>query len=226
LSWKSTPFIDVWPLEGIFWETVAVIAVISLLSYKLFNKITARLLIFLGIQALLIVVLPVLKYPNALNIMGPWDSAAHYSFAKWIIVNGNVDTARNLYYSDQYGYHPGNGIIPATLSLLSSILPSKREGLPNIVLEAMTCGSVPLATPVGGIPDVIKDGVTGFTLRSTEPSYLALKLIQATSDIQMLESISSNMQSYVKRYFELEYVARRWRKIFKAIHMYLGITKN
>jgi hypothetical protein len=121
LSWKFTPFIDAWPLEGIFWETVAVIAVISLLSYKLFNKITARLLIFLGIQAFLIVVLPVLKYPNALNIVGPWDSAAHYSFAKWIIVNGNVDTAGNLYYSDQYGYHPGNGIIPATLSLLSSV---------------------------------------------------------------------------------------------------------
>ena len=121
LSWKSTPFIGAWPLEGIFWETVAVIVVISLLSHKLFNKITARLLIFLGIQAFLIVVLPVLKHPNALNIIGPWDSVAHYSFAKWIIVNGNVDTTGNLYYSNQYGYHPGNGIIPAILSLLSSI---------------------------------------------------------------------------------------------------------
>ena len=117
--------------------------------------------------------------------------------------------------------------VPALLNECKTlILPSKREGLPNMVLEAMACGSVPLATPVGGIPDIIKDGVTGFTLRSTEPSYLALKLLQATSDIQMLESISSNMQSYVKRYFKLEYVVRRWRKIFKAIHMYLGITKS
>jgi glycosyltransferase involved in cell wall biosynthesis len=117
--------------------------------------------------------------------------------------------------------------VPALLNECKTlILPSRREGLPNIVLEAMACGAVPLVTPVGGIPDIIKDGVTGFILRSTEPSYLALELIQATSDIQMLESISNDMQSYVKRCFKSEYVVQRWRKIFEAIHMRLGITKS
>jgi len=120
LTWNSSSFIDVWPLEGIFWETVAVIVAISLLSYLLFDY-RASVIIPLITQAFLVVVLPVLKYPNALSITGPWDSVAHYSFAKWIIVNGYVDTAGILYYSDQYGYHPGNGIIPASLSLLSSI---------------------------------------------------------------------------------------------------------
>jgi len=120
LTWRSSSFIDVWPLEGIFWETVAVIVAISLLSYLLFDS-RASIIIPLIIQAFLVVVLPVLKYPNTLNITGPWDSTAHYSFAEWIIVNGRVDTAGILFYSDQYGYHPGNGIIPASLSLLSSI---------------------------------------------------------------------------------------------------------
>jgi len=120
LTWNSSSFIDIWPLEGIFWETVAVIVAISLLSYLLFGD-RASVIIPLITQAFLVVVLPVLKYPNALSITGPWDSVAHYSFAEWIIVNGYVDTAGILYYSDQYGYHPGNGIIPASLSLLSSI---------------------------------------------------------------------------------------------------------
>jgi hypothetical protein len=120
LTWSSSPFIGVWPLEGIFWETVAVIVAISLLSYLLFDS-RASIIVPLITQAFLVVVLPVLKHPNTLNITGPWDSAAHYSFAKWIIVNGHVDTAGILYYSNQYGYHPGNGIIPASLNLLSSI---------------------------------------------------------------------------------------------------------
>ena len=120
LTWSSSPFIGVWPLEGIFWETVAVIVAISLLSYLLFDS-RASIIIPLITQAFLAVVLPVLKHPNTLNITGPWDSVAHYSFANWIIVNGRVDTAGILYYSDQYGYHPGNGIIPTSLSLLSSI---------------------------------------------------------------------------------------------------------
>jgi hypothetical protein len=120
LTWNSSSFIDVWPLRGIFWETIVVIAAITLLSYLLFDS-RASVIIPLITQAFLVVVLPVLKYPNALNITGPWDSTAHYSFANWIIVNGRVDTAGILCYSDQYGYHPGNGIVPASLSLLSSI---------------------------------------------------------------------------------------------------------
>jgi len=118
--WNSSPFVDVWPLEGLFWETVAVVIMVAILSCMLFRG-SVSIIIPLIIQVFLVVVVPVLKYPNALNIVGPWDSAAHYSFAKWIIVNGHVDTAGNVYYSGQYGFHPGNGIIPATLSLLSSI---------------------------------------------------------------------------------------------------------
>jgi hypothetical protein len=138
LTWSSSPFIGVWPLEGIFWETVAVIVAISLLSYLLFDS-RASIIIPLITQAFLVVVLPVLKHPNTLNITGPWDSTAHYSFAKWIIANGRVETTGILYYSDLYGYHPGNGIIPASLSLLSSITLGWSM---NIVLIAIYTGYI------------------------------------------------------------------------------------
>jgi len=120
LTRNSRAFVDVWPLEGVFWETTAVIIAITLLSYILFRG-RASVIIPLITLAFLVVVIPVLKLPNALNLTGPWDSVAHYSFAKWILVNGRVDTVGNLYYSGQYGFHPGNGILPSSLSLLSSI---------------------------------------------------------------------------------------------------------
>ena len=124
LTWRSSPFIDVWPLEGILWDTVVIIITITLLSYILFRSSGSTFtspIIALLIQAFLVVIIPILKHPNSLNLIGPWDSVAHYSFAKWIIINGHVDTVGNVFYYDQYGYHPGNGIIPATLSLISSI---------------------------------------------------------------------------------------------------------
>jgi glycosyltransferase involved in cell wall biosynthesis len=47
------------------------------------------------------------------------------------------------------------------------------EGLPTIVLEAMACVTPVLATPVGAIPDVITNEVTGFLLGSTAPEHIA-----------------------------------------------------
>ena len=41
------------------------------------------------------------------------------------------------------------------------IVPSKVDGRPNVVMEANACGVPVLAAPVGGIPELIEDGVNG-----------------------------------------------------------------
>jgi len=57
------------------------------------------------------------------------------------------------------------------------ILPTHHaEGLPTIVLEAMACGTPVLATPIGAIPDVITNDVTGFLLESTAPERIAQRV--------------------------------------------------
>jgi L-malate glycosyltransferase len=63
-----------------------------------------------------------------------------------------------------------------------SVLCSKREGLPNSVLEAMAAGKPVVATNVGALPDAVVDGETGLLVRPGDPEQLAAALDTLLSD--------------------------------------------
>jgi glycosyltransferase involved in cell wall biosynthesis len=90
------------------------------------------------------------------------------------------------------------------------VLPSYSEGLPSIVLEAMACGTLVLASPVGAIPDLVKDGETGFILEDRSPEYIAQKVLEILSRSD-LEKIASN----ARRIIEVEYSYERSVGLFK-----------
>lgn len=96
------------------------------------------------------------------------------------------------------------------------VLPSYGEGLPNIVLEAMACGTPVLATPVGGIPDVIKDGETGFIMKDNMPECIARNVIRALNHSD-LEKITKNARALIEREYTLEAAVGRYRKILGNI---------
>jgi glycosyltransferase involved in cell wall biosynthesis len=102
------------------------------------------------------------------------------------------------------------------------VLPSFTEGLPNILLEAMACGTAVLATAVGAIPDIIKDGETGFLLKSTNPEYIAERIIELLNKPKLLEKVSVNAYWYVRENFRYEETLEAWRKVFRE----LGIGKR
>ncbi|MEM4004708.1 MAG: hypothetical protein QXM43_03630 [Desulfurococcaceae archaeon] len=69
----------------------------------------------------IIILTPFIKYLSPPAVYGAHDTLAHYSFSKWILVNAAIPQNDELYYSDTYGLHPGNGVIPALFSMLSGI---------------------------------------------------------------------------------------------------------
>jgi len=57
------------------------------------------------------------------------------------------------------------------------VLPSRKyEGIPRVILEAMATGKPVIASDVGGVKDVIRDGQTGLLFRSSYVEELYLKL--------------------------------------------------
>jgi len=67
--------------------------------------------------------------------------------------------------------------IPALLTLLDVVaIPSFEEGIPQSLTQALAMERPVVASAVGGVPEVVKDGVTGLLVPPREPAILAEKI--------------------------------------------------
>jgi len=100
------------------------------------------------------------------------------------------------------------------------VLPSLSEGFPGVILESMASGLSVVATKVGGLPELIKDGENGFLVEPKNPEQISEKVLLLLEDDKLREKISNNNKEKVKRY-SWENVIDKIEKIYSE-----AIAKN
>lgn len=94
------------------------------------------------------------------------------------------------------------------------ILPSHYEGNPLSLLEAMSSGCATIATPVGGVKDVLKDGINGYLCENSINS-LAKTMLKCLDNDEKMRKISEYNISYSAK-FDIGAVAKKYYDVYET----------
>lgn len=116
------------------------------------------------------------------------------------------------------GYVSGSEKAQLFLDSDMFVLPSFHgEGCPIALLEAMGAGLPVIVTPIGGIPDIVKDGVNGVVLESHESSQILLALLHLIGDSPTREAMGQQNRQDAWKNYEANKIARAIEKEYFAI---------
>ena len=98
-----------------------------------------------------------------------------------------------------------------------SVLPSLSEGLSNTLLESMAAGVPVVATNVGGNPEVVQEGRTGFLVSTQNPEALADRICRVLEDRALAANFSEAGRRRVGEHFSIERMLRDTERLYEDL---------
>jgi glycosyltransferase involved in cell wall biosynthesis len=102
------------------------------------------------------------------------------------------------------------------LCLPCRVVGSDRDGMPNVLVEAMACGTPVVTTGISGIPELVSDGVNGLLVDPDDPAALASAIARLDSDRRSAERLGSAGRATVRERFDGDRLAGRLAELFQA----------
>jgi glycosyltransferase involved in cell wall biosynthesis len=103
----------------------------------------------------------------------------------------------------------------SALCMPCRLLPDDRDGIPNVLVEAMAAGTPVVATAVSGIPELIQHGVNGLLVDPEDPEALADALLRLHGDRDLSARLRAAAQTTVSERFDGDRLARGLAALFE-----------
>ena len=187
-------------------------------SLKIKYKISGNFLLFVGgiierkgirylIQAIPAVIK---KFPGAkLLVIGEGNLSNEMSeLAESLSISNNIIFIGPIPHVDLPPYF-------ATADVF--ILPSLSEGFGLVIIEAMSCGTIPIATDLAVIHDIIQNNITGIFIDIKNPIDISQKIINYLSNKEKLVPMKVKAREFVVNNFDWEIVKKNYSKLLSSL---------
>jgi glycosyltransferase involved in cell wall biosynthesis len=105
-------------------------------------------------------------------------------------------------------------VVPYLRAADAFLFPSRREGMANSVLEAMSCGVPCLVSRSAGVASVVRHGHNGYAFEVDDEAGFASALAMLLSDTSLRARLGAAARQTVMTGFSLEATARRYRDLY------------
>jgi sugar transferase (PEP-CTERM/EpsH1 system associated) len=95
-------------------------------------------------------------------------------------------------------------------------LPSQAEGISNTLLEAMACGCAPVATEVGGNPELVEEGSNGLLVPAEDSAALAAALARLVDDAALRRRLADASLARARERFSLDGMMAAYEALYAS----------
>ena len=97
------------------------------------------------------------------------------------------------------------------------VLPTLMDNFPNTALEALACGLPVVASDVGGVPEIVRDGCTGLLVEPKNSETLAAAIRSLLNDPDRRRQMHANCRKVACEEYSLEIQAKRYAALYQEM---------
>jgi glycosyltransferase involved in cell wall biosynthesis len=137
--------------------------------------------------------------------------------------NQYKEMAQNIGIKEKVHFLGERPDVPAILSHLAvSVLSSTSEGFSNVILESMAAGRPVIATKIGGSPEIVVDGVTGYLVPPGDSLAMAEAITELLQDPDKARAMGSAGRKVVKEKFTVETMVKKYEELYASLLEHRG----
>lgn len=97
------------------------------------------------------------------------------------------------------------------------VLPTRADNLPLVLQESMACGTPMVSFKVGGVPDLVRPGITGYLAEPENAQDLGKGIVELLEDEALRISMSQNCRAIAVQEYSLELQAKRYIELYQQV---------